>query len=181
MSVDQQIKAKADTLSPLWIIALFLSFTETVLGVAAVKTGGLIQITLTIFVLLFPTAISAVFFTILWRRPFVFYPPREFGPNTTVDRYVNAMRDPASDERSVKDLVTEQIEKTLESEAVRSRLKSLSRASQAQEPEAEKDVVRYISSALEAGIKTVFVQVDSTPLLRNSGRKWEVSYDPGMS
>jgi hypothetical protein len=72
------------TLTPLWIVSLFLTLTETVLGVAVTQTVGGVQIALTVFVLGFP------FFLILWSRPWVFYSPGEYG-DTDVGRYVDAL------------------------------------------------------------------------------------------
>jgi hypothetical protein len=37
--------------TPLWIVSLFLTLTETVLGVAVIQTVGGVQIALTVFVL----------------------------------------------------------------------------------------------------------------------------------
>ena len=77
-------------LTPLWIVSLFLTLTETVLGVAVTQTGGAVQVALTSFVLVFPIAVATVFFLILWNRPWVFYSPGEYG-DTDVRRYVDAL------------------------------------------------------------------------------------------
>jgi hypothetical protein len=76
--------------TPLWIVSLFLTLTETVLGVAVMRTEGGVQIALTAFVLCFPIGVAAVFFAILWSRPWVFYSPGEYG-GTDVGRYVDAL------------------------------------------------------------------------------------------
>jgi hypothetical protein len=70
---------KGRPLTPLWIISLFLTLTETVLGVAVIRTEGGVQIALTAFVVAFPLLVAAAFFTILWTRPWVFYAPTEYG------------------------------------------------------------------------------------------------------
>lgn len=79
-------------LTPLWIVALFVSLTETVVGVAVVHTSGQIQLILTIFATSFPVLVAAAFFWILYTRPFVFYPPTDFRGRTDVKSYVEVMR-----------------------------------------------------------------------------------------
>jgi hypothetical protein len=78
-------------LSPLWIIAIFLSFSETILGIAVTQTSGGIRVALTVFVIVFPAIVCGVFFLILWNRPYVFYPPAEFSGDVGVQAYVEAM------------------------------------------------------------------------------------------
>jgi hypothetical protein len=78
-------------LTPLWVISLFLSLTEAVTGIAATQAKGGAQVALTAFVIAFPALVAFAFFAILWHRPFVFYPPAEFGPSVGVADYVNAM------------------------------------------------------------------------------------------
>src|ERR1044071_4920386 len=79
-------------ITPLWIVALFVSLTETVLGVAVTQTQGNIQVALTVFVLTFPLLIAGSFFGILWHKPYVFYPPTDFGEQTKVGEFVEAMQ-----------------------------------------------------------------------------------------
>ncbi len=65
-------------LNPLWIIFLFFSFTEIMLGFVVFNTTGGIQIALTVFVILFPLLVSIGFFFILWYRPEHLYAPKDF-------------------------------------------------------------------------------------------------------
>lgn len=66
-------------ITPLWIIAAFLTLTEATLGYAVTKTTTGVQIALTVFVICFALLVAAAFFIILWQRPFVFYSPSEYG------------------------------------------------------------------------------------------------------
>jgi hypothetical protein len=66
-------------ITPLWIIAAFVTLTETILGYAVTKTATGVQIALTVFVIGFALLIATAFFVILWQRPFVFYSPSEYG------------------------------------------------------------------------------------------------------
>ena len=65
-------------LNPLWIIFLFFSFTEVMLGFVVFNTTGGIQIALTVFVIGFPLLVSISFFLILWNRPEHLYAPKDF-------------------------------------------------------------------------------------------------------
>jgi hypothetical protein len=78
-------------LTPLWIISLFVSFTEAVLGYALTKTTDAVQTSLTIFVIVFALLVAAAFFAILWYRPHHFYAPGDFGDMAPKD-FVDALR-----------------------------------------------------------------------------------------
>jgi tetratricopeptide (TPR) repeat protein len=86
------VKRGAKSPTPLRIIALFVSLTEAVAGLALVNTSGGIQVALTAFVAVFPVLVAAAFFLTLWYRNYVFYPPSDFGDDTDVAKYVGAMR-----------------------------------------------------------------------------------------
>lgn len=78
-------------LTPLWIISLFVTLTETALSVSVTRTQGPIQVALTIFVIAYAIFVTGAFFFVLWYRPYVFYPPSEF-TETKVSEYVDAFR-----------------------------------------------------------------------------------------
>lgn len=92
MSETSHLLAGKKAMTPLWIVALFVSLTEVVLGAAVTQTTGGIQVALTVFVIVFPTLVAGFFFLTLWHRPFVFYPPTEFGQQVKVSEYVEAMQ-----------------------------------------------------------------------------------------
>lgn len=77
--------------SPLGLISMFLTFSETTLGVAVTQTTSWIQAVLTIFVVVFPIVIFATFMLILWLKPGVFYPPHLYGKKTGVTEYAKAL------------------------------------------------------------------------------------------
>ena len=79
------------SLTPLWVISLFVSLSEATLSLAVTQTTGAIQVTLTIFVVLFPVLIATGFFAVLWRKPYAFYPPSEYGRQVNVEQYIKAM------------------------------------------------------------------------------------------
>ncbi|MDJ0675613.1 MAG: hypothetical protein QNJ36_09585 [Calothrix sp. MO_167.B42] len=98
--MKQKNSFSIDTPSPLWVISLFVSLTEVVTGIAVIQASGAVQIALTVFVIVFPLLIATMFFLTLWYKPYVFYPPKEFGKDTTVIQYVEAMQ--RRQEQSIK-------------------------------------------------------------------------------
>jgi hypothetical protein len=81
----------AKPLTPLWVISLFVSLTETTLGIAATKTGGGVQVALTAFVIAFPIFVACAFFAVLWTKAYVFYPPSEYA-KVDVQKFVEAFK-----------------------------------------------------------------------------------------
>lgn len=71
-------KIKKAALNPLWIITIFFSFTETILGYAVFNTTGTVQIMLTIFVVFFPLLVAISFFVVLWYKPKHLYAPTDY-------------------------------------------------------------------------------------------------------
>jgi hypothetical protein len=83
----------ASRVTPLWIVAAFVTLTEVVLGYAVTQTQGGVQISLTVFVISYALLVFTAFFLVLWNRPYVFYPPSEYG-NADPKHFVEAIRGP---------------------------------------------------------------------------------------
>lgn len=79
------------TLTPLWVVSLFVTLTEVTLGVTVAQTQGGVQVALASFVIVFPVLVAASFFSILWARPWVFYSPNEYG-RTDASSFIQALR-----------------------------------------------------------------------------------------
>lgn len=77
--------------TPLWIVAAFVTLTEAVLGFAVTQVVGGVQIALTVFVISFALLVAGAFFLILWNRPWVFYPPSEYADVNPKD-FMSALR-----------------------------------------------------------------------------------------
>ena len=89
-SQDESKTPQRRSMTPLWIISLFVGLTETTLGISASQTTGGIQVALTAFVIAFPFIVALAFFIILWSRPYVLYPPTDYG-QTDIQQFVSAM------------------------------------------------------------------------------------------
>ncbi len=82
-------------ITPLWIIAALVALTEMALSYALTQTTGGVQVALTVFVIVFALLVTGVFFAILWNRPFVFYPPSEYG-NVDPKSFIDAIKESVS-------------------------------------------------------------------------------------
>lgn len=90
-----QRNPRRSSMTPLWVISIFVSLCEVVAGLAVTQAQGGVQVTLTVFVVVFPVLVAAAFFVILWKKPYVFYPPTEFGAGANVSEYVQAIGGPS--------------------------------------------------------------------------------------
>jgi hypothetical protein len=153
-------------LSPLWIIAIFLSFCETVLGVAVTRTTGSIQVALTTFVTVFPVMIMISFFIILWKRPYVFYTPADFTKTVSLGAYVEAMHS-----RDSSNSVSQQAMKNIEG-----RMATIQAILQAPN-DLNQRAEMVLKETVEA-IQESVVKIDSRPLLSDQGHVWEEAFEP---
>ena len=108
-------QTKTNAFTPLGIIATFVALAEVIAGLAAVKTEGIVQMIFAVFSAFFPIFIAGIFFIILWKRSYVFYPPQEFGTEVDVRHYVEAMRHQAIGNQELTALVKKAIGETLSS------------------------------------------------------------------
>jgi hypothetical protein len=79
-------------LTPLGIVAAFVTLTELALGTAVTQTTGTVQVILTLFVVLFPVLTLTAFFVTLWHRPFVFYDPGAYGGEVDAKSFMETMQ-----------------------------------------------------------------------------------------
>jgi hypothetical protein len=89
--------------TPLGIIALFLALTEIVASAASTQSSGVPQIILVTFVVTFPVMILCLFFLILWKKPYVFYSPKEYEGGADVKEYVSALHRATMDKKTSKE------------------------------------------------------------------------------
>jgi hypothetical protein len=170
MSTNVPDKSKSATMSPLGMIALFLSLTQIVLGVAATQLSGVMQVALVIFVMAFPTLIAIAFFVILWCKPYVLYPPTEFRGGADVGSFVDAMQRRAVDETRVFGIVKHAISTTL------SQRDALMAASPS--PELDKaNLANKLSEQIIAEVEKATLTVDTRPIAGAQGNVRVIPYD----
>lgn len=108
-------------MTPLWIIALFVSLTETVTGIAVTQASGQVQLYLTYFVTLFPVGVATAFFLILAFRWWTFYGPAEY-PTYIDPREFRGESIRPLDEESMNKLLTSKISEVISDKALISRV-----------------------------------------------------------
>lgn len=92
MTVSGNGVATPRIMNPLWVVSLFLTLSEVTVGLAATQASGWVQGLLAVFAVVFPCAVFAAFFTVLWKRPFVLYAPGDFTADTPIATFVGAMQ-----------------------------------------------------------------------------------------
>ena len=165
--------------TPLGIIALFISVTETVLGIGVTQTSGGIQITITVFVLSFPLIIAGTFFFILWKKPWALYAPTEYGDGTNVEDYVREMSGKAkpSEELQIYPQIQQSIRDALVSPQI---ITELSKIVLSEASTARKTVKEILNDAVikaeDTILKGAFFTVDSRPFAGANGSVWQIPY-----
>lgn len=177
-SAPQEFKARrSDGLSPLWVISLFLSLSETVLGIGVLKTEGEIQAALTVFVISFPVLVAVAFFIVLWNRPQVFYRPSDFG-NLDPSSFTRGMT-PRSDQPEMIEIISRELESKVVSEEVASRALQLGHS--ADSSALLDELRRAVSDAMKAIKTEAFVRVDAHSVTGQKNAIWEIPYDGHVS
>ena len=168
-------------LTPLSIIAMFLSLSEAVAGITATQASGGLQIALGIFVIAFPSGVACAFFMVLWHRPYVFYPPREYGEKTSVKQYVEAMRHRSTKEANVLDRLDDKIMQVLKSEDTMLALSELGRGSKqstsAGAGDAE-EIFGGIAARAAQAIRDSFFIIEAGAEFRHRAGRYSIAYQP---
>ena len=102
MNTDK--RPNAGRITPLGVIASFLTLAEGFVTLASTAVSGWHQTALIIFAVSFPLIVSIAFFAILWNRPWVLYPPSEYGQHVDAPSFINAIRQPAFPEEFVRQI-----------------------------------------------------------------------------
>ncbi len=136
-------------ITPLWIVVVFVSLAETVIGVALTQTVGTVQLYLTYFVTLFPAGVASAFFLIIYRKAWVFYAPWEYRGPSEIQAFRGDQAKPLDADR-LDALLKEKIQNVVADETL-----------------AERAV---------KSIQTGFLTIDSTPLLGAEGTTWRIPH-----
>ena len=161
---------------PIWMIGALLGFADAGLAYVGTVTDGGIQIAALVFLGLYTCALAGMFFLILWKRPWVLYPPSEFR-SPSVREFVAAMQgNPIRAESLASELGNElSLQGALG--------QGLSDATIGLDPVQRKavlDVAERTRTAVVDRIRNAVVYVDPSPLKGESSGRWELAYDPEM-
>ncbi len=179
---NESTKNKPSILTPLWVVSIFVSLTETMTGIGVIQTTGGVQISLTAFVILFPTAVASAFFLILWHRPYVLYSPGEYGHKGGVSEYVQAMQKKQAEGQRVINEINETFRNSLTSPELISEItKTVKEAGKNALEKELNDILRKAADQTAKSIESIFVTIDSTPLLSRDGTVWQQAYNPNQS
>ena len=166
------------TLTPLWIIALFLSLTETTLGIATTQTDGGIQVALTTFVIMFPTVIAVLFFVILWFKPYVLYAPTDYGSDVDVTSFVSAIASGNRPDKLYHEIVAVLKENISSRDTVN---KIQETASSNSTRDLGDELARVLDMAVEKSVERIkdvgFFTVDCRPITKNDNDMLEIPYE----
>jgi len=180
MTITEQKPSINRPLTPLWVISLFISLTEVTLTVAVVQTSNGIQVALTSFVIIFPILIAVAFFAVLWFKPHHFYSPAEYGQQSSVKDYVEAITQRKSlDESQLYSTIQNTVRSTITSQEIIGELSKI--ASQQTGKQVQKEITQILETAVDKVVESIreesFLTVDSRPLLGKTGVVWQIPYD----
>jgi len=80
------------TSTPIKVIAYMFGICELAIVYGSTKLIGAQQWALIIFAIVFPILIGIAFFIILWKKPYNFYPPSEYGDSVKPQEFVGALQ-----------------------------------------------------------------------------------------
>ncbi|MBJ7310508.1 hypothetical protein ACFOLJ_24265 [Rugamonas sp. CCM 8940] len=149
-----------NTFTPLGIIALFVGLSETIAGFAAIKTEGVVQLIFTVFSVIFPIGIAVAFFSVLWKRAQVFYPPKEFGANVDVRHYAEAMRHQAVGNQELQTLVRNTIAETFGSQEAQNVIAEISTNKAAQSDTIVQQATMALAQQAVGRLQSAVVTID---------------------
>jgi hypothetical protein len=164
-------------LTPLAIIALFISLSEVIAGIAAITTSGTVQVLFALFAIGFPILAGILFFWILWHRPWVFYHPTEYGNETDVSTFVEAMQRGFPKVAELDKQIEQTVKKVLTSDnVVNNLLSSISTKDNDIQPRVE-EILRKTAEDVVISVRhSSFLTIDSKPILGSNGKLMSVPY-----
>jgi hypothetical protein len=177
MNTVDNSPSSARLLTPLWVVSLFVSLTETVLGIGVIQTIGGIQIALTVFVMVFPLLIAGAFFGILWHKPYVFYSPSEYAQQD-VRKYVEAMQSRSHIDSKLFPEIEHVVRTQLSSSEVITDLTEI--ISRKAGDRIEGQIAQILASVADKTVESIqdenFLTVDSRTLVGKDGGIWRIPY-----
>ena len=158
--------------SPLFIVVLFVGVVEAGLSYSTGVTAEDLQAGLVKFMCAYLVVVTGIFFTFLWKRPWIFYPPTDF-PGVSVADYVAAMRSGQSTKGTSR-IAIDNLSKFFN--------EFLGRLDKMDLGERE-NIQPLMNELREGAIQSVersILHIDPSPLLGKHASGWEEPYDAEM-
>lgn len=165
---SQDSESAGATRNPLWVISLFLGLCQFVAGTVTALTAGAVQLIFSVFVVAYPVLVASAFFVILWKKPGVFYAPRDYSTGVSPADLAEAFSaDRRTEEvvrnvagRSVAEIADSLLERRLISEKVH---KEITRDGQRRVDRAIAENAVHLDLAdFDAGTADILISNDST-------------------
>ncbi len=125
---------------------------------------------------IFAVGIAVTFFTFLWKRNWVFYPPSEFS-DASVQAFVNAMR---HDGPTISRIAVDSLSRAFADDALLEKL-DIVRIPKEQRRMSIEQVVQEIRENVIGNVEASVLRIDARPLKGSDGPQWEEPYDVGMT
>ena len=167
---------KGLTNGPLYVIGLFLGITQAGLAYVSGETDGVTQALVLGYLALYTASVTALFFTILWRRNWILYPPSEYG-NLKPQDFVSAMQGAEIRAKGLAEHVRQELD---DAGSIGRKLTDVANAVPPNQRDTAAALVDEIRSAVVQRIEEAAIVVDPSPLKGHGVPMCEIAYDPRM-
>lgn len=172
--MSEQVQRKGPRAhSPLSVISLFFGLVEIGLAYSSGVSSGAVQVAVLIFMALFAVGIAGTFFTFLWKRNWVFYPPSDF-PSASVESYVAAMSGGADLNLS---RLTDSVGLVFDDDSLSEKLNHAVMLPDTERGEAIRQIVEELRGNAVEEIKASALRFDARPLMGDDAPMWEEIYN----
>ena len=159
--------------SPLSVISLFFGLVEAGFAYSAGVSSGAVQIGVLIFMALFAVGIAGTFFTFLWKRNWVFYPPSDF-PSASVESYVAAMRGGTDLKLS---RLTDSVGLVFDDDSLPEKLNHAVMLPEPERGETIRQIIKELRRNAVEEIEASALRFDARPLMGKAAPVWEEIYN----
>jgi len=143
---------------------------------SGVSSGG-VQIGVLVFMALFAVGIAGTFFTFLWKRNWVFYPPSDF-PSASVESYVAAMRGGADLNLN---RLTDRVGQVFDDDSLPEKLNHAVMLPDTDRGETIRQIIKELRRNAVGEIEASALRFDARPLMGETAPVWEEIYNEDTS
>lgn len=163
--------------SPLSVVSLFFGLVEVGLAYSSGVSSGGVQIGVLVFMALFAVGIAGTFFTFLWKRNWVFYPPSDF-PSASVESYVAAMRGGADLNLN---RLTDRVGQVFDDDSLPEKLNHAVMLPDTDRGETIRQIIKELRRNAVGEIEASALCFDARPLMGETAPVWEEIYNEDTS